>query len=72
MRHQAGNEMDVSDEAFELANRDGAFSVTAGLDERGGELRAALDRVGVRAGTPIIRINSSAPSRWPCGCSSRA
>jgi hypothetical protein len=37
--------MDVSAEAIELGNRNGAFPVTAGLGERGGELRAALDRI---------------------------
>ena len=30
--------MNVTAEAFELGNRDGAFPVTAGLGERGGEL----------------------------------
>jgi len=32
-------------EAIELENRDGASHVPAGLGERDGELRAALDRV---------------------------
>jgi hypothetical protein len=50
MGHQAGNEMDVPAEAIELGNRDGAFTVTAGLGERGGELRAALDSVRAFAG----------------------
>jgi hypothetical protein len=50
MRHQAGNEMDVSAEAIELGNRDGAFTVPAGRGERGGELRAALDRIRAFAG----------------------
>src|SRR5271154_2337686 len=45
MGHQAGNEMDVSAQSIELGNRDDAFAVTAGLGERGGELRAALDRI---------------------------
>ena len=39
MGHQAGNEMDVSGQPIELGNRDGAFTVSAGLGERGGELR---------------------------------
>ena len=56
MGHQAGNEMDVSAEAIELGNRDGAFPVPAGLGERGGELRAALDRVGALAGLDLDEI----------------
>ena len=42
--------MDVSAQSIELGNRDGAFAVTAGLGERGGELRAALDRIRACAG----------------------
>jgi len=45
--HEVGNEMDVSAQAIELGNRDGAFALTAGLGERGGELGAAVDRAGV-------------------------
>ena len=50
MGHQAGNEMDVSAQPIELGNRYGAFTVPAGLGERGGELRAALDRIRAFAG----------------------
>jgi hypothetical protein len=57
MGHQAGNEMDVSAEAIELGNRDRAFPVTAGLGERDGELRAALDRI--RALPVSISANSA-------------
>ena len=41
MGHQAGNEMDVSAEAIELGNRDGAFPVPASA--AGDGRRAALD-----------------------------
>ena len=37
--------MDVSAQPIELGNRDGAFTVPAGLGKRGGELRSALDRI---------------------------
>jgi hypothetical protein len=50
MGHQAGNEMNAPAEATELGNRDGAFTVTKGLGKRGGELRAALDRIRAFAG----------------------
>ena len=45
--------MDVSAQPIELRNRDGAFTVPAGLGERDGELRAALDRVRALAGLDL-------------------
>ncbi len=48
--------MDVPAEAIELGNRDGAFTVPAGLGESGGELRAALDRVGALAGLDLDEL----------------
>ena len=53
VRHQAGNEMDVSAQAIELGNRHRAFTVPAGLGESGGELRAALDRIRAFAGLDL-------------------
>ena len=48
--------MDVSAEAIELGNRDRAFPVPAGLGERNGELRAALDRIGALAGFDLDEL----------------
>ena len=56
MGHQAGDEMNVPAEAIELGNRDGAFPVTAGLGEPGGELGAALDRVRAFAGLDLNEL----------------
>jgi hypothetical protein len=56
MRHQAGNEMDVSAQPIELGNRDGAFTVPAGLGERGGELRPAIERVSALAGFDLNEL----------------
>jgi hypothetical protein len=48
MRHQAADEMHVARKPIELRDGDGARpSVSAGLGEGGGQLRAALE--GVRA-----------------------
>ena len=56
--------MDVSAEAIELRNRDGAFTVPAGLGERGGEFRAALDRVRALAGFDLDEFADDLVTRW--------
>ena len=48
--------MDVSAQPIELGNRDGAFTVPAGLGERGGELRATLDRIRAFAGFDLDEL----------------
>jgi hypothetical protein len=52
VRHQARDKKNISAEPIELRNRYRALSVTAGLGQRGGELRAPIEGV-----SPLARLD---------------
>jgi hypothetical protein len=58
MGHQAGNEMDVSAEAIERGNRDGAFTVPAGL----GVAAASCGRRSIASAPLPVSISTNSPT----------
>jgi len=69
VRHQAGNEMHVTRKQIELSDGDRArLSVAAGASQGGGQLRAAVERVGALA---RLDLRDSAATSKPSASAKR-
>jgi hypothetical protein len=63
--HQAADEMHVAGQTIQFSNDDRAFEL-AGLGERGGQLRSAIQRVRSLAGFDLDELGSDLQTLGGC------